>query len=90
MEASKHFSEELSECGKNSPVADWKTCGEMAQKEYLITVEQWNFKNFYLADAWLILMVICIPPLILYGVLRGIGATSVWISRGFAVEEKAK
>jgi hypothetical protein len=59
------------------------TCLRDAEAVWKTTLDEYTIKNFYVGAWQLILAAIVALPLLVYGIVRGVAATSVWVWKGF-------
>lgn len=64
------------------------SCLKLAEQEWRTSLDSLSFKNFYVGAWPLIAAAIVGLPLLVYGAVRGIAATCLWIWRGYKAEAK--
>jgi hypothetical protein len=73
-----------SELGNGKSALD--ACLRDAEERWKNTLDLYSIKSFYIA--WrLVIGAIVVPPLLVYGILRVIAATSMWVWRGYDAKQ---
>ena len=70
-----------SELGNGEPALH--TCLRYAEENYKNALDLYSVKNLFIGAWRLVLGAIVLPPLLVYGIVRGIAATSIWVWRGY-------
>jgi hypothetical protein len=67
-----------------TPSPPFKTCSDMAEKISQPRLDEWTIKNYYKTRRHLIAGGVIVLPMIVYGLIRGLGSICVWVFRGFS------
>jgi hypothetical protein len=62
------------------------TCLRDAEAVWKTTLDEYTIKNFYIGAWQLIFAAIVVLPLLVYGIVRGVAATSVWVWKGYSTK----